>query len=398
VLVGVIMMVLALTILGLSLFSLSSYEAQFMNRSLDAEQAFHSAMGGLDRARFALTVAPESLANVRRNLPFHDVTAAVAKQVKGGVDDSVGLVQFGGNDVRIRVTAEYRGVSRTVEGSYHAQSSENYYKRVLTVSGGIVVNDSSGPLPPTYRCGTVDLSGAIWQSPADSSWKSCAGSVSGGIRVGGVPIPAVGPFITARAGSAFPLIENSGSKEYRMWGPAGQVRYYYADNPGDFSLEPPLGEEWKFSVRGRAVLLLPDGLRFDRKLEIKRHDSDPNACLVIVAQSGYSPFYPDPAIWFFNSVSVSEIPLVLVTDGRVIIEHFDNMADADGNLGQLSVFANNVWLTGPKSSSAKKLTMRYTPSMNAVIDTLMARDALPNATGPAGAQLSLRPGTWRVVH
>jgi hypothetical protein len=51
VIVGVVMFVLALTILGLSLFSLSSYESQFLNRSLAREQAcgLQHPFGGVDR-------------------------------------------------------------------------------------------------------------------------------------------------------------------------------------------------------------------------------------------------------------------------------------------------------------------------------------------------------------
>ncbi len=68
-LVGVVMFILVLTILGLSLFSLTGYESQFMQRSLDRAEAFHAAAGGLDRARFALTRL-EQLAAVKQGLPL----------------------------------------------------------------------------------------------------------------------------------------------------------------------------------------------------------------------------------------------------------------------------------------------------------------------------------------
>src|SRR5262245_6741389 len=55
VLPGVVMFVIVLTILGLSLFALSSYEAQFMNATLDETQAFYLANGAIDRAKFLLT-------------------------------------------------------------------------------------------------------------------------------------------------------------------------------------------------------------------------------------------------------------------------------------------------------------------------------------------------------
>ncbi len=46
VLVAVVMFVLALTILGFSLYGLSSYEGQFLSRSLATQQSLYRAEGG----------------------------------------------------------------------------------------------------------------------------------------------------------------------------------------------------------------------------------------------------------------------------------------------------------------------------------------------------------------
>src|SRR5882762_4373424 len=67
VLVGVVMFVLALTILGISLFGLSTYEAQFYGESSNALQAFYSAAGGIERAKFVL-VSQKTLESVTDNL------------------------------------------------------------------------------------------------------------------------------------------------------------------------------------------------------------------------------------------------------------------------------------------------------------------------------------------
>jgi hypothetical protein len=67
VLPGVVMFVIVLTILGLSLFTLSSYEAQFMNSTLDETQAFYLANGAMDRARYLLA-STHLLQSVSTNL------------------------------------------------------------------------------------------------------------------------------------------------------------------------------------------------------------------------------------------------------------------------------------------------------------------------------------------
>src|SRR5436309_4094894 len=102
VLVGVVMLVLALTILGLSLFSLSSFESQFLGRSLDGACAFHAANGGLDRARFALA-ATESLQSVRAGLPEHVVSTTAFQEQEPGDTLTTGQVLWGGGPVVIRV-------------------------------------------------------------------------------------------------------------------------------------------------------------------------------------------------------------------------------------------------------------------------------------------------------
>ena len=69
---GVVMFVLALTILGISLFGLSSYEAQFFGTSSDGSQAFYSAVGGIERAKFVLA-RKKHYEDVALNLPLGDI-------------------------------------------------------------------------------------------------------------------------------------------------------------------------------------------------------------------------------------------------------------------------------------------------------------------------------------
>src|SRR5262249_38055573 len=88
VLPGVVMFVIVLTILGLSLFALSSYEAQFMNATLDQTQAFYFANGAIDRARYLLT-STYRLQDVASNLGA-GVDSAIAIQDPYGNPNSAG--------------------------------------------------------------------------------------------------------------------------------------------------------------------------------------------------------------------------------------------------------------------------------------------------------------------
>src|SRR5947207_543262 len=117
-LVGVVMFILVLTILGLSLFSLTHFEAQFMQRSTDNAESLQAAAGGLDRARFALarTSKLESV-SVEGFAPLYDVVYAVAFQGA----ESTGTVHWDGPNatpITIRVKAVKNGQSHFLEAMY----------------------------------------------------------------------------------------------------------------------------------------------------------------------------------------------------------------------------------------------------------------------------------------
>src|SRR5438128_1554566 len=118
VLIGVIMFVLALTILGLSLFSLSGYEVAFLGSSLDDTRAFYDALGGIDRAKFCMAESQlQTLADVKNGLPIEGVVYARARYV--GTDDSTSAVLWDGTKkVEIRVVAVENKARRVVEAQF----------------------------------------------------------------------------------------------------------------------------------------------------------------------------------------------------------------------------------------------------------------------------------------
>jgi hypothetical protein len=403
VLVGVVIMVLALTILGLSLFSLSSYEAQFMNRSLDEQQALQSAIGGIDRARFALAVAPESLAEVKKYLPYENVIYARATQLQGAVLDSMSVLIGGGNDINLTVTAEYHHVRRTVSGNYRADHPDNYYKRLLTIgAGGIelnpVVNGHLVDPPGTVVLGLGGPADSVWEFQATSPWTSRAktNGSSYGINHRSVSTPSIDTWVTNHTWTNIPY----NSAGYMLTSPPGQVGFLTTNNLAstEFSSRSRL-TTLTVNVNGRVVWYLPRGLRADLAAEIKGNPA--TSCLVIVAHNGEdldSHLYG--AIWFFAGVT-SQIPLILVSDENVKLEQFN--APGEGTeLDNLSIFAHYLLLTGPTTDPSfntagnlMRLTYGSPSVMDALIDDLMTVDALPNSVSPI--RFPLRQGSWHVT-
>lgn len=402
VLIGVVVFVLALTILGLSLFSLSSYEAQFLGRSLNETKAFYAASGGLERAKYVLGWTGQ-LQSVQQNLAPEGVTWAIAQQVQGPDTDTTGAILWGGNDVQIQVTASVQGKTRTLEGWFRPLGRINYYKRVLTVTDEIIIGDISGP-SNTPRCGTVRLEGAVWQKGSDLSWTGCLdpAAVPDSIRVNAdVPVPEVHNFIAAHLAAASVPVYNDASRTYRLTeGAADEVHYYTTPDTGQADLtfwdgRSGIRTPVEIRLKGKAVWMLKRGMRFDAPVKIKREG--PGAALIIVAEPGEDPYgyWPQPAIWFFDRVESEDVPLILISNGQVLLEHFysDN---EESEVDYLSIFASRVMLTGPRTSSGKKMKLHYDPSVqDGLIDWLGAQGALPNATGGGTGSLSIRRGSWR---
>jgi hypothetical protein len=311
---------------------------------------------------------------------------------------------YGGSDVILTVTAQYRGITRTVTGNYIPVNPDNYYKRLVTCAESVYVMPFGGG-PPTDRRGTEILNGRVWQnsSPDTGLWiPPQSKSYIKGVRIGGVPVPATASFITpSLLAGALPVALLG--RDYTLSGPPGAVTYWKWASPptSAFTLYDPLSLP-VIHVRGRAVWLLPNGIRFDGAVTIRRASPlDANACLVIVANPNSSPPFdnekPDAAIWFFDGILSSEIPVILVSGGRVIMEQFSGPT-ADTAVDELSVFANRFFFSGPNNGSVNTMTLGYDRAvMDAQIDTLMMNGALPNPGSITGAQFALRRGTWRVV-
>ena len=410
VLVGVVIFVLALTIIGISLFSLSSYEAQFLQRSIDGEQAFQSAVGGIERAKFALSVPPYSLLSASQNLP-EGVDSTVA--IQDG--NSTGAVAWGGTDVMIRVTAEVNGAQRTVEGRFLPIVTQNYYSKVITTSREIVVDAfaSVGGGTPTDRRYTVNLLGAVWEgvSPPDTTWEALLLTPPDSVRTSPVPTPDLAAYFTSHpVSAATPAPYDPSQQLYTLLAPENDAEYFRAPSGhswNDFYYSNWTHTEIRVQVQGLAVWEFPRGLRFDGLLRVSALGGG-NSCLVIVAgQAGPQPTTPenDPemGIRLFSGLIVEPgISVILVSNGRVYLQHLNNASGISSIAGDLTIYAQNAWLTGsdhspPAPLPQKTMTLQHAATGDLdtkYVDLLASLGALPGTSSASGRSLTLVPGTW----
>lgn len=418
VLVGVIIFVLALTIIGISLFSLSSYEVQFLQRSLDGEQAFQSATGGLERAKFALCETSR-LDAVNAGVGREHVIAVTSFQVRGSDSVSTGPVEWVANQpVHLRVTAQVNGQECTITGLFTPDELPNYYRELITTGGGIEVRHVAVSPHPTSglytpRGGTVLLDGLVWETSGQDTteWKRWLSTpwptpVQTAPRV---PGPEADDFIAAHRNNRAPQITHpGGTKTYTLYGGFTRPRYRTSDDVGNPTWS--LFEDYPvhaidIRVRGCVVWLLPRGVRFCHQPHISGLSGGGQDCLVIVAgrngpamNTDLDEYGADSAgIWFQGGLQ-TDIPVILVSSGSVLLWHDNEYSGATVNTwaNDLSIFAGSVSLMGPEQTNWMRLRHPEDGRLNRYfVDFLVRNSALPNSGTSTGHSLDLVSGTWR---
>ena len=399
VLIGVVIMALALTILGLSLFSLSSYESQFLDRSLANDHAENKALGEIERAKLRLTHYPYDLGDVAKNLPVTGVVTK-ASQLQNGVIRSTGYIDWDNNqDVTIDVDATVADVTRHVTGRFKLQQAQSYYKRLVTSAGPVGVGTDGNT-----RLGTVAMQGRVWQNivdpPTDTTWTQAVASYVPGVKLGGVATPDLQEFIAQPADETPLLNVGNGIVTYYFSAPSGTVRYFrHKDQDADGFTYESQTNSLEFHISGHVVWMLKLGLHLAKNLKVIA-DSDSATLTIVASPNVASPSPgapPNAGIWLQSGISSDQVPVFLVSDGTVYLEQSDvSSQNVDTVVQSLSIFAANVQITGPLTSSGRYMNLQYPSSTNPVVDWLGERGALPN-TSPAGNhRLALVPGTWKM--
>jgi hypothetical protein len=402
VLVGVAMFVLVLTILGLSLFSLSGFEAQFFARSNERARAFNVAASGIERARFAL-MATDSLQSVWQQLPSGELNYAVALQGGAGPTDgdSAGKVDWKGPNIWIRTVAQVGVAQVVLQARFDPNEPETFYKRLITARD--VQLDVPGP-----RWSQIYLSGAImlpepsfsdtaWNRPPDGPVPCMFPFTRPPIQIHAnpLPLPPLDSYFAEKL--ALPQLQqwslNGASHDYGLLAGIGNIGYFYRppNNPAD-SWTVQENQASTIHVSGTAVWLADPGIDFLDNVTVQGNPITDR--LIIVARPKVHG-QPTGAIEFEGGLT-SDVPLILVSDGKV---RFDSQPvyTVATRVAYLSIYCNRVQIGGPDAPAKMELT--HPPSLlpnvlDPIIDELFAAGVLPNVDLGTQSRLSLVAGTW----
>ncbi len=424
VLVGVVMFVLALTILGLSLFALSGYEGEFLADTHSEEQALFRAEGGMALAQALLSVPPYQLTQSHAAEDTESVVRATAWQDRGGSLDSTGTLDWS-KDVFLRVTTQVGSQSRVVEQRFSPQQHYSPYKRLFTARA---IHYTEFDASHHSRAGSTDLSGtreAIWQwvqAASDTAWID-----DGNVRwYSGRPmltVEAPTPNLTDYFAAFY---ATSDSADYRDntrnlhelrfdAGSDAATRFLHSPSKSASALLADPARHYDFyctksidiEVRGTCVWMAPTGIRFDNFVTFQRAPGAHQAPTLVIVTGpnsqhidGYGD-YRDVGLWFFDGgVRVEDdVRLILVSSGGVRVE----MANSNGGGGgyddirmpHLNIFADHLRMMGPRPHYGE-MDLGYTSSMDALMDDLVSRGVLPTATGQAAGGFTPVAGTWRL--
>lgn len=440
VLVGVVMFVLALTILGLSLYAISGYEGQFLSDTQAEEQALFRAEGGMALAQALLQVPPYSLAQSHYAEGYEGIVRATAWQIKNSLPDSTGSLDWSKN-VFLRISTRVGSQTKVVEQEFAPQQRYSPYRRLFTARV-IEYTPRDGSNRP--RTNSAHLNGprqAVWQyvrNSADTSWVRDLYWDSGRpMLTVETPSPDVAGYFSSNfAGAdsaAYP--DNSGG-EHRVLLDAGSdvaTRAFrnprIAPNAANLDLADCYGfyctSELKVEVRGTCVWMAPDGIRFDNRVTFKRASgANANPTLIIVTGPNGRDLnfgdYRDVGLWFFDDGVTVEggVRVIIVSSGHVRLEvaeqgggggggfaHPGGMDPPGGGGGGgggsyeftlpfLNIFADHITMMGPRPQDGR-MDLTYNVVMDALIDDLVSRGVLPVANGVAAGGFTPVADSWR---
>ena len=420
ILVGVVMFMLALTILGLSLFALSSYEAQFFYASQSREQSLQSSESGMELVKALLSANPQ-LQSARLAVGQLGITQALAYQARSSDPNdttSNGPVNWDSTLVVV-VSARAGGEERTVQSRFVPVVSKSPYHQLISCGQNLSYNLSKG----TSR--SMQLTGAVWQpvqTAADSTWTRYVDWRSGRpIDPSTPPALSASTFVDAKRLLASPVDDSdfasNSNRTPRWWiefsNRSGSPKPYYsppspANDTGLTGPNPPpeLADYEFYSehtlelrIHGTVIWVVKEGVCFRHKVTVVpdpavvNDPNDPNV-LVIVAKPNRGSANPNRAIWFQGGLEVSDstaTKVFLVSQGEISLTNARDGNDNE-NVRAVSVVAGGgVELMGPSNASLK---VAHASSMNAIADDLLARGWLPALSGGTGVSFEFAKYSW----
>ena len=407
-LVGVVMFMLALTILGLSLFGLSSYEAQFFNASVQREQSLKDAEGGMELVKALLQLQPQRLENAQLAVGQHGITSAIAYQWRGPLETdttSQGAVNWDSTIV-LAITARQGNEARTVQARFLPTPGELPYQKLVSAGGQIRCNTDNG----TTVWG-LELRGPVWQfvdSWSDTSWTELLSWPSGRpLNTSLAPKPLADAFVDDHLPSA------TGPTG---WSGAGGSYELTLDNPGGsphFFRSPPspcdagsggrcasysfyVDDDLTIRVRGTVVWVVPDGACFRRNLRVVPIEAGSPGTLVLVAKANRrDPGYENRGLWLQGGLTVTEtdVRVFLVSEGDIAVTRTHNRDESQDARRVSIVAAGDVELGGPLPGSRQRF-LHITSEMAPLAEQLMAQGALPTLSAGSAIHFVLARSSW----
>lgn len=408
ILVGVVMFMLALTILGLSLFALSSYEAQFFYENVSREQALHCSESGMEVVKALLTdpSRPARLEYAQLAVGQFGVTRALAYQQRTSNPNdttSRGLVNWD-STVVIMVTSRSGAEERTVESRYIPVRMNSPYKMLFASGLGLFYNNANS------NSRNVELQGKVWQrvwSAADTIWTRQVNWINGRPLDPSAPaIPFADAFVDTKLNGTTSLPsfdENNGRMTFVN--SLGGARFFRSPDSPHSGENDPEFDDYTFyedgsltiRVRGTCVWVIPEGVCIRRRLTIEPEQNGTPGTLVIIAKAnGRAPGYENRGIWFQGGIVLNDptnTKLFLVSEGDIGITH-DHSSTSSNDCRALSVVAGgNIELMGPDGGYTFRLT--HDSSMDAVADQLVALGAVPPTSGGTGTAYAYASASWK---
>ena len=403
ILLGVVMFMLALTILGLSLFSLSSYESQFFQVGLAREQAMQRSESGLELVQALLLSAPNRLENANAAVGQYGITKAMAYQWRSSnANDTTsrGTVNWD-SSVVIVVTSRDRGQTRTVQSRFRPGSPRNPYRNLVTCAGTILATSQS-------TTPTLEFQGQVWQrvtSSADTSWTPRVQWTSGRPFIGGTPPTVLGnTYVNERLSSASPPTSWDATKMNMTLRNTGASPAFFRPptSPASGANRPEYGQYGFFtdspttiSVSGTCILLAPTGLCLRDRVTIAPEPGTSGTLVIVAKPNGVAPGSTNRGLWFesgFQILDPTNMKVVLVSEGDIALQALRTNDNRD--LLALSIVAGgNVELLGP--SNGKLWRMFHGTAMDAVMDDLVTRGALPLFSGGTRTTFAYQSASWK---
>ncbi len=404
ILVGVVMFTLALTILGLSLFSLSSYEAQFFDGSLTREQALQHGESGLELVRALISAPPGRLEAAQSAVGRYGITRAIAYQWRSADPrdtTSRGLLNAD-SSVVIVVTARERGATRTLQARFTPVPPANPYRNLFTAAGGLRYDTANGAAP------TVELQGSVWTrvtSAADTAWVPYVRWLSGRPLVSGLPpVPAADAFVDARLATASAptlwdakncilTFRNTGTTPRTFVSPPSPTSAAGRDEYRQYTFFTDATTT--INVRGTCVWVVPAGVCFRQRVVVQPEPGQSGTLVIVAKANGLAPGYTNRGIWFQSGLDLTDpgnTRVFLVSAGDIALSALRNLASKD--VRALSVLAGgSLELMGPPTGSTWKLT--HDATMDAIADDLLARGALPSTSGGSTTMYAYTGASWK---